>query len=209
MNYSTLTGSVEDIVEKTFTAAQLVMFVQQAEQKIYNAVQFPDLRKHVTGAFTADNEYLAVPTDFLWTHALSVVNASSQHVFLINKDVNYIREAYPVVATTGLPKHYAYFSEDYFLVGPTPDSAYVAQLDYGYYPESIVTATNTWLGDNFDSALLNGTLVEAIRFMKGEQDMVTLYQSMYLESLTLLRGFADGKLRKDAYRDGQYRFKVG
>ncbi len=208
MNYSALTTNIEDICETSFTAAQFAMFTEQAEQKIYNTVQFPALRKNSTGTLTADNTYLDIPTDFLWSYSLAVVDSAGNYEYLINKDVNFIREAYPKVTSTGLPKHYAYFNNDAFIVGPTPDSAYAVELHYGYYPESIVTATNTWLGDDFDSALLNGALVEAIRFMKGEPDMVQLYQSMYMQAMTLLQNLADGKLREDAYRDGQYKFSV-
>ena len=209
MDYSGLTANIEDICEKTFTAAQLTMFVQQAEQKIYNTVQFPALRKNSTGIITASDKYLGVPTDFLWVYSLAVVDSSSDYHFLINKDVNFIREAYPNAAVESLPKHYAYFDDNFFIVGPTPDSNYTVELHYGYYPPSIVTAGTSWLGDDFDSALLNGALVEAIRFMKGEPDMVQLYQSMYMQAMTLLQNLADGKLREDAYRDGQDKFSVG
>jgi len=209
MNYTNLVANIADICEKTFTAAQSNLFIQQAEQKIYNTVQFPALRRTSTTAFTnADNSY-SVPADFLWVYSFAVVNGSSEYSFLLNKDVNFIREAYPVSATGGLPKHYAYEGATTLLIGPTPDSAYAAELRYGYYPESIVTATTTWLGDDFDNALLNGCLVEAIRFMKGEQDMIDLYQKMYMQSLVLLRGVGDGKLREDAYRSGQDRFGTG
>jgi hypothetical protein len=141
--------------------------------------------------------------------------AGGAYEFLLNKDVNFIRQAYPNPATTGKPKHYAIFgprSDDVnelsFIVGPTPDVAYNAELHYYYYPESIVTAGDTWLGENFDSALLNGALVEAIRYMKGEPDMVKFYQDMYLQSIALLKNLGDGKQRGDAYRDGQVRIQV-
>lgn len=215
MNYVELCTNVQDICETTFTAEQLAMFAQQAEQKIYNAVQLASLRKNVTGNFTANNKYLSAPLDFLSVYSLAVVDASGEYHFLLNKDVNFIREAYPKPTDTGLPKHYAIFGprsdlekELSFIVGPTPSAAYEAELHYYYYPESIVTAGDTWLGENFDSALLNGALVEAIRFMKGEQDMVQLYQSMYLEAMTLLKNLGDGKQRQDAYRDGQVKVKV-
>ena len=127
---------------------------------------------------------------------------------MLNKDVNFVREAYPNPATTGVPKHYAYFTDTSIIVGPTPNAAFDVELHYGYYPESIVTASTSWLGDDFDSALLNGSLVEAIRFMKGEPDMVQLYQQMYLEALTLLGTLGNNKLREDAYRSGQYKMEV-
>ena len=192
----------------TFTDEQLAMFTQQAEQKIYNTVQIPALRRNVTGTLTAGNTYLQTPTDFLYSYSLSVIDASGAYNFLLNKDVNFMREAYPNPTDTGLPKHYAYFDDDTFIVGPAPDSSYSSELHYGYYPESIVSADTTWLGDEFDSALLNGALIEAIRFMKGEQDIVAMYEKLYLQSITLLKGLGDGKLREDAYRSGQFRIPV-
>jgi len=206
MNYTELKTNIEDICENSFTDAQLAMFTQQAEQKIYNAVQIPALRKNVTGRTQASNQYLTVPvTDFLYTYSLAVIDSNGSFTYLINKDVNFIREAYPIVTTTGVPKHYAYFSQNSFLLGPTPTNTYDVELHYGYYPESIVTAGTTWLGTEFDSALLNGALVEAIRFMKGEPDMVALYEKTSLQSLALLKNLGDGKLREDTYRSGQFR----
>ena len=216
MNYTELCANVADICENTFTADEYAMFTKQAEQKIYNAVQLPSLRKNVTGTLTANNKYLSAPLDFLSTFSLAVIDPTTQdYTYLLNKDVNFIREAYPSASTTGMPKYYAIFgprsdvaNELSFIVGPTPNLAYAAELHYYFYPESIVTAQETWLGDNFDSALLNGTLVEAIRFMKGEQDMVALYQSMFGDALVLLKNLGDGKLRQDAYRSGQVRTPV-
>lgn len=192
----------------TFTDEQLAMFTQQAEQKIYNTVQIPALRRNVTGTLTAGNTYLQTPTDFLYSYSLSVIDASGAYNFLLNKDVNFMREAYPNPTDTGLPKHYAYFDDDTFIVGPAPDSSYSSELHYGYYPESIVSADTTWLGDEFDSALLNGALIEAIRFMKGEPDLVAMYEKLYLLAITLLKGLGDGKLREDTYRSGQFRIPV-
>ena len=208
MNYTELKTNIEDICENSFTEDQLAMFTQQAEQKIYNTVQIPALRKNVTGTLTASNKYLSTPSDFLWSYSLAVVDGDGVYRFLLNKDVNFMREAYPNPTDTGLPKHYAYFDDDTFIVGPTPDSGYTSELHYGYYPESIVTAGTTWLGDEFDSALLNGALLEAIRFMKGEPDMVAVYEKMYLQAITLLKSLGDGKLREDAYRSGQFRVPV-
>lgn len=208
MNYTELTANIQDICENTFTADQLAMFTEQAEQKIYNTVQIPALRKNVTGTMSANNKYLAVPADFLYSYSLAVVDADGAYHFLLNKDVNFMREAYPTPTTTGIPKHYAYFDNSAFILGPTPDTSYTAELHYGYYPPSIVTAGTTWLGDEFDSALLNGALVEAIRFMKGEPDMVQMYQTMYVQAIGLLKNLGDGKLRQDAYRSGQFREKV-
>lgn len=203
MNYTELKTNIEDITENTFTDDQLAMFTEQAEQKIYNTVQIPALRKNVTGTLTASNKYLSTPTDYLYTYSLAVVDGSGNYHFLLNKDVNFIREAYPVQTTTGLPKHYANFDDDTFIVGPTPDSGYTVELHYGYYPESIVTAGTTWLGEEFDSALLNGALVEAARFMKSEPDIIQNYEKFYVQALQLLRVLGDGKLRSDTYRSGQ------
>jgi hypothetical protein len=208
MNYTELKTNIEDICENSFTDDQLAMFTQQAEQKIYNSVQIPALRKNVTGTLTASNKYLSTPSDFLWSYSLAVVDASGVYHFLLNKDVNFMREAYPTPTDTGLPKHYAYFDDNTFIVGPTPDAGYTSELHYGYYPQSIVTAGTTWLGEEFDSALLNGALIEAIRFMKGEPDIVAMYEKMYLQSITLLKSLGDGKLREDAYRSGQFRIPV-
>ena len=208
MNYTNLKANIQDICENTFTDDQLALFTDQAEQKIYNTVQIPALRRNVSGALTSGNKYLSTPTDFLYTYSLAVLDSSSVHTFLINKDVNFIREAYPNPATTGVPVHYAYFDEDSFILGPTPNAALNVELHYGYYPESIVTAGTTWLGDEFDSALLNGALLEAIRFIKGEQDMVAYYEKLYVHAIGLLKNLGDGKLREDAYRAGQYRQAV-
>ena len=208
MDYTQLKVDIQDICETTFTDAQLAMFTEQAEQKIYNTVQIPALRKNVTGGLTANNTYLDIPSDFLWSYSLAVVDGDGNYSFLINKDVNFIREAYPKVTSIGLPVHYAYFNDDAFIVGPTPDSNYSVELHYGYYPASIVTAGTTWLGDEFDSALLNGALIEAIRFLKGEPDMVAMYERLYLQAIGLLKNLGDGKLREDAFRSGQYRVAV-
>lgn len=191
------------------------MFTQQAEQKIYNMVQIANLRKNVTGTLSLNNKYLAAPDDFLSTYSLAVIDAAGDYLYLLNKDVNFIREAYPSASSTALPKHYAIFgpnsnsvNELSFIVGPTPNASYAVELHYYYYPESIVTAGTTWLGDNFDSALLNGALVEAIRFMKGEPDLVKFYGDMFQQAIALLKNLGDGKQRMDAYRDGQVRNPV-
>ena len=208
MNYTELKTNIEDICENSFTDDQLAMFTQQAEQKIYNTVQIPALRRNTEGTLASGNRFLSSPSDFLWSYSLSVVDGSGKYHFLLNKDVNFMREAYPDPSSTGLPKHYGYFDDNTFILGPTPDSNYTVQLHYGYYPESIVTAGTTWLGDEFDSALLNGALMEAIRFMKGEQDIIANYEKLYLQSITLLKTLGDGKLREDAYRAGQFRTPV-
>lgn len=215
MNYVELQENIARICENQFTEEEYALFTKQAEQRIYSTVQLANLRKNATGSLTASNQYLQAPVDFLSPYSIAVIDADGDYHFLLNKDVNFIRQAYPKVSSTGLPKHYAIFgprSDDVnelsFIVGLTPNAAYSVELHYYYYPESIVTAGDTWLGENFDSALLNGALVEAIRYMKGEPDMVKLYQEMYLQSIALLKNLGDGKQRADAYRDGQVRIPV-
>jgi len=208
MNYTELTTNIEDICEQTFTADQLAMFTQQAEQKLYAAVELPALRKNQTGTLTSGNKYLTMPSRMLYVYSLAVVDADDDYVFLLNKDVNFIREAYPSQTAEGLPKHYAVFDQTTFIVGPTPDDNYAVEMHFAIYPESIVTASTTWLGTEFDSALLNGALVEAIRFQKGEADVVANYEKLYTQSLELLKNLGDGKLRQDMYRDGQVKVRV-
>jgi hypothetical protein len=210
MDYATLCINIQDICENEFSAEQLAMFTEQAEQKIYNTVQIPALRKNVIGTLSIGNQYLQIPSDFLYCYSLAVIAPSGEYTYLLNKDVNFIREAYPNnnALFRGAPKHYANFDDSAFILGPTPDLAYSAELHYGYYPESIVVAGTSWLGNEFDSALLNGALVEAIRFMKGEQDMIAVYDKLYLQAISLLKQLGDGKLRQDAYRSGQVRIPV-
>jgi hypothetical protein len=215
MTYTELVTFVSDICENTFPTDDMNMFIKQAEQKIYNTVQLASLRKNVTGLTTASNKYLSAPNDFLSAYSLAVVHPDGEYHYLLNKDVNFIREAYPKATDTGFPEHYAIFGpnsalpdELTFILGPTPDAQYTVEMHYYYYPESIVTAGQTWLGDNFDSALLNGTLIEAIRYMKGEADMVALYQNMYDRAMIQLKQLGDGKQRQDMYRDGQVRVQV-
>lgn len=218
MNYTELKTAIQDICEAPFTDDQLALFVTQCEQKVFNTVQLASLRKNVTGMLSAGNKYLQCPSDFLSVYSLAVIKATGEYVYLLNKDVNFLREAYPNPATQGTPRYYAIFgprsdSEDEltFILGPTPDAPLEAELHYFYYPESITVAADgrSWLGDNFDSALLNGSLVEAIRFQKGEGDLVQMYDKMFMEALTLLKNLGDGKQRQDAYRSGQFRQKVG
>ena len=208
MNYAELKTNIADICENTFTAAQLALFVDQAEQNIYNTVQVPALRKISQGALTSGNRFLTVPDDYLYTYSLAVLDSNGVHTYLLNKDVNFIREAYPNPATTGTPVHYANFTDTSLIIGPTPSSGFTVELHYGFYPESIVTASTTWLGNEFSSVLLNGSLIEAARFMKGEPDIIANYEKLYLQSIGLLKNLGDGKLREDAYRSGQYRQAV-
>jgi hypothetical protein len=215
MTYSELVIAVSDYCENTFPTVDINIMIKQAEQRIYNSVQVSNLRKNVTGLLTSGNKYLSAPDDFLSTYSLAVYSTGGDYLYLLNKDVNFIRDAYPNPTDTGKPKHYAIFGpqsndvkELTFILGPTPDAAYNAELHYYYYPESIVTAGQTWLGDNFDSALLNGTMLEAIAYMKGEIDLVTLYKDRYESAIFLLKNLGDGKQRMDAYRDGQVRNPV-
>ena len=301
MNYGELQANIQDIVENSFPAASIALFVRQAEQRIYNFIQFPSLRKNVTGTLTVNNKYLSAPSDFLSVYSMAVIKANGEYVYLLNKDVNFIREAYPSPTETGLPKHYAIFGPTYtdfnelsFIVGPTPNSSYSVELHYYYYPTSIVqsaiasfgaitvgsgytngtyfnvpltggsgsgatarivvsggqvasvtlqnpgvfyavgntlsaasaniggTGSNfsvpvatvdnangtSWLGDNFDSVLLNASLVEAARFMKAEPDTVAVYENLFTQSVALAKQLGDGKNRQDAYRNGQVRYPV-
>ena len=215
MDYAALKTAVEDYTENTFSATDFATMTKLAEQRIYNAVQLPALRKNVTGTLTIGNQYLAAPTDFLSVFSLAVVDGSGNYEYLLNKDVNFIRSAFPNPATTGTPKYYALFGPDSsnpdeltLILGPTPSAALSAELHYFYYPESIVTATNTWLSDNFDSVLFNAVMVEAARFMKQEPDIVAETDKQYVQSLTLLKNLGDGKNRQDAYRSGQIRTQV-
>lgn len=216
MNYSELVTAVSDYCENSFPTADMNTFIRQAEQRIYNTAQPANLRKNVTGDLTAGNKYLQCPGDFLSVYSLAVYPSSGgDYLYLLNKDVNFMREAYPNPTTTGKPKHYAIFGPDsgtpnelVFILGPTPDLAYKAELHYYYYPESIVTANTTWLGDNFDSVLLYGTICEAFVYMRQEGDMVKLAQDRYVQAIALYKNLADGKQRMDAYRDGQVRTAV-
>lgn len=214
MNYSELQTAVQDYCENTFSDVDFKNLVQLSEQKIYNSVQLPNLRKTSNLTLTIGNPLLVVPADFLSAFSLGVTEGTT-FSFLLNKDVNFIREAFPNAASTGTPKYYALYGTQTgtpkiqsFLLGPTPGAALTAELNYFYYPESIVTATTTWLGDNFDSVLFNAVMVEAARFMKQEQDIVAMYNEQYVQSLTLLKNLGDGKDRQDSYRSGQVRTKV-
>lgn len=219
MTYAQLVTAVQDYCENTFATTDMNTMIQIAEQNIYNSVQLPSLRKNVTGVLTVNNPYLSSPTDFLSSYSLAVIGTDGSYEYLLNKDVNFIREAYPNPTTdVGKPKFYAIFGptvsgsviskELSFIVGPTPDASYSTELHYYYYPESIVTASTTWLSENFESALFNATMVEAIRFMKGEKDLVEFYQGELGKSMILLKNLGDGKQRMDAYRDGQVRNPV-
>jgi hypothetical protein len=216
VNYTELKAAVEDYTENTFSATDFATMTDLAEQKIYNTVQLPALRKNVTGTLSQGNQYLTTPGDFLSVFSLAVFpTAGGDYTYLLNKDVNFIRESYPNPATQGVPRYYALFGPVYnlpteltFILGPTPSAGFTAELHYFYYPQSIVTAGTTWLGDNFDSALFNAVMVEAARFMKAEQDIVQLYTTQFNDSILLLKNLGDGKNRQDAYRSGQVRNPV-
>jgi len=219
MQYAELVKTVKSYVENDFpatlgtsglsSAEQINTFIQQAEQRIYNAAQILALRKNVTGTTTISNAYLSLPSDWLAPYSLAVVDPTTgAYTYLDNKDVNYIREAYPIPTSTEKPMHYANFDADTILLGPTPDAAYSVQMHYFYYPESIVTANTTWLGDNFDTVLLYGTLLEAYVFMKGEEDVITAYKTQYDAAIFQLKQLAEGKDRMDTYRVEQPRVPV-
>jgi hypothetical protein len=225
MNYAELFEAIKGYVENdfpntswtdstgagtvTFTSKeQIDTFIVNAEERIFNSVQLLDLRKNVTGNCTTNNKYLTVPTDWLATFSMAVVDGSGNYEYLLNKDVNYIRAAFPNPNVTGLPTHYAYFDKDSFILGPTPDANYTVELHYFYYPASITTAGTSWLGDNFESVLLYGSLLEAYTFMKGEADVIAGYQKRYDEALAMLKQLGEGKNRQDAYRSGQVRYPV-
>jgi len=232
MTYTELIAAIQSYTENTFpetyladgstvsSTTQLNTFITQAEQRIFNTVQFPSLRKNVTGVTSSGNKYLSCPADFLSSYSLAVIDATGNYEYLLNKDVNFIRQAYPQPTDTALPKYYALFgptttndpspiitNELSFILGPTPDAVYDVELHYYYYPVSITTAPSgqTWLGDNFDSVLLYGSLVEAYTFMKGEQDVIAGYNQKYMEALGMAKRLGDGLERSDAYRSGQYR----
>lgn len=210
MNYAQLTQAIIDYAESDETAfvANIPNFVQFAEERIYNAVQIPAIRKNVIGNFTSGDHYLALPSDYLASFSLAVIDAAGEYHYLLNKDVNFIRQAYPSANDQGEPKYYAQFEPFTYIIGPTPDADYQTELHYYYYPQSIVTAGTSWLGDNFETVLLYGALREAVIFQKGEQDMVNYYEQKYQESLALLKVLGDGKDRRDAYRSGQVRVPV-
>ena len=237
MNYTTLFNTIKAYVESDFpstsftatdntstatvtSSQQINTFIEQAELRIYNTIQFPSLRKNVTGSTNLGNKYLSCPDDFLSVYSMAVIDGTGNYSYLLNKDVNFIRESFPTATYQAQPQYYAIFgpttsgstitNELSFILGPTPDGAYSVELHYYYYPESITTASSgqTWLGDNYDAALLYGALVEACTFLKGEADMMARYDAKYQEALGQAKRIGDGLERQDAYRSGQYRQKV-
>jgi hypothetical protein len=218
MNYVQLTAAIRGYAENSFpdtvgsfsSADQIATFVKMAEQRVYNMVQLPALRKNVTGTMTSGNKYLACPSDWLATFSLAVINSANEYHYLLNKDVNFIRESYPDTdsAFYGEPEYYAQFDQNTFILGPTPNANYAVELHYFYYPTSIVDAGTSWLGDNFDSVLLYGALLEAASFMKSDPDTISFYKQRYDEAMAELKQLGDGKNRQDAYRSGQFRMPV-
>ena len=206
MNYTELTAAIKDYTNNTGTdfVAAIPTFVKQAEQRIYRAVNLPLNRKNVSGSMTDGNAYLAMPTDFLFPLSLSITSSSNQ-IFLLNKDSNFIRSTYPNASTKGTPKYYGIFASDTFIIGPTPDSNYTTELHYYYQPNSIVTDSTSWLGTNADTVLLYGSLVEDYVYMKGEPDMIQMYQQRYDDALAGLKIQAEGRMTGDEYRDGTIR----
>jgi len=208
MNYTQLVAAIQSTVENQFETVDVDRFIDQAEQRIYNSIQLPVLRKNVIGTLTDGNKYLSTPTDWLATFSLAVIDGTGNFKYLLDKDVNFIREAYPSPTDEGLPEYYAQFDQNTFLLGPTPDANYDMELHYFYYPESIVTAGTSWVGDNFDSVLLYGSLLEAYTYMKGEPDVIAQYQKQFDSAMGMLKQLGDGKNRRDAYRNGQVRVPV-
>ena len=227
MNYSQLFETMKGYVENDFPSTsftdsagsgtatltsteQVNTFIEEAERRIYNSVQILALRKNMVGNTTASNPYLTVPSDWLANFSLAVIDPTSgEYSYLLNKDVNYIRQAFPSPTATGKPSHYAMFDDDSYILGPTPDLDYDVELHYFYYPPSIVTSGTSWLGDNFDPALLYGSLLEAYTFMKGEPDVIASYEKRYNEAMAMLKTLSEGKNRQDMYRTEQVRYPVG
>ena len=205
--YTTLKQTIQDYLETTETTfvSNLPNIITQAEERILKEVQLPDFRKNVTGSLSSDNEYLSTPTDYLAIYSLAVDN--SGYEYLLNKDVNFIREAYPVSTVTGVPKYYSLFNESTIIVAPTPSSSFDVELHYFYRPESITVAASgtRWLGDNAENALLYGSLVESYTFLKGDADLLQLYMSQYADAVSRLKTLGEGYGTTDSYRSGAVR----
>jgi hypothetical protein len=211
MNYASLVTLVQQYCESTESSfvANIPTFVTLAEERIYNAVQIPAIRRNQIGTLSINNKYLTLPSDWLATFSLAVINPTTNaQEFLLDKDVNFIRQSYPDPDDTGLPKYYAIFDDNTFILGPTPDFNYQVEMHYYAYPESIVTAGTSWLGDNYENVLLYGTLREAYTYLKGEADMMQYYEQKYQEAVQQLMRLGDGLNRRDSYRSGQVRVPV-
>jgi hypothetical protein len=210
MNYAQLVAAIQSYTENQYSTTDINTFIENAEQRIYNTVQLPDLRKNVTANMTSGNKYMSLPSDWLATFSIAVISATNEYTYLLNKDVNFIRESFPDTDSPfyGKPEYYAIFDDTTMILGPTPDADYNTELHYYYYPTSIVTSGSSWLGNNFDSALLYGSLLEAAAFLKEEPDTVAMYTARYNEAMQLLQNLGEGKNRRDAYRSGQERIPV-
>jgi len=210
VNYTELVQAIKDYTEneETTFVSQIPTFVQQAEERINRSVLIPELRKTSTGTMSAGNRFLSKPTDFLAVFSIAVIDGDGDYTYLLPKDVNFIREAFPSISTQGLPKYYGQFSDGSLILGPTPDSSYSTQLAYYYDPESIVTANTSWYGDNAEAALLYGSLIEAYTFMKGETDLIQLYTERYNQAMEQLYVLGEGRLRRDTYRNNEPRPQV-
>ena len=210
MTYAELVAAINSYSENSFDTTDINTFIQQAEQRIFNTVQLPDLRRNQVGNTTSGNKYLTTPSDWLSTYSLAVIDSNNEYTYLINKDVNFIRESFPDTdsAFYGKPEYYGIFDDNTFILGPTPDDNYTVELHYFYYPTSIVTAGTSWLGENFDTALFYGSLLEAATYLKAEPDVIANYTQRYTEALSMLKQLGDGKDRRDAYRSGQARYEV-
>ena len=210
--FTTLKSAIQDYTQNTETSfvSNLPTFIVQAEDRIIKSVELPNFRKNVTGTFTASNQYLSTPSDYLYPFSLAVLDSDSNYSYLLNTDVSFMREAYPLASTTGTPKHYAQFDDNTFIVGPTPNANFTTELHYFYVPQSITVASDgtTWLGTNAPEVLLYASLLEAYTFMKGEPDLMMNYEKRFQEALQRLTLESDGYNRKDAYRDGQRKINV-
>ena len=210
MTYAELVAAINSYSENSFDTTDINTFIQQAEERIFNTVQLPDVRRNQVGNTTTGNKYLATPSDWLATYSLAVIDGNNEYTYLLNKDVNFIRESFPDTdsAFYGKPQYYAIWDDNTFILGPTPDQNYTVELHYFYYPTSIVTAGTSWLGENFDTALFYGSLLEAATYLKAEPDVIANYTQRYTEALSMLKQLGDGKDRRDAYRSGQARYEV-
>ena len=210
MTYSELVAAINSYSENSFDTTDINTFIEQAEQRIFNTVQLPDLRRNQVGNTTSGNKYLTTPSDWLATYSLAVIDSNNEYTYLLNKDVNFIRESFPDTdsAFYGKPQYYGIWDDNTFILGPTPDQNYTVELHYFYYPTSIVTAGTSWLGENFDTALFYGSLLEAATYLKAEPDVIANYTQRYTEALSMLKQLGDGKDRRDAYRSGQARYEV-
>lgn len=220
MKYNELVRAIKSFLENDFpdfiasngtkftSTEQISAFIRQTEQRVYNTVQLPAIRKNAVGNMIAGDRYVGLPNDFLAPFAFAVIRPDGVYNYLLHKDVSFIREAYPNPNLASTPAHYAQFDHNTFLVAPTPDQSYTVELHYYYYPRSIVDAGTSWLGDHFDSVLLYGALVEGCTHMKGPEDLINRYKSQYMEALSLLKLLGDAKNRSDVYRSGQLRLPV-